>query len=106
MRAARAKFAALEFEQMDVLEPRAASRLKELGRPRSERAEPPEAGLPPSDDTLAPFALVCIDVNGNRPLDAVAAVLSVVTSALRPPLVLLKSRELWRHVATQRGTAE
>ena len=112
--AARARFPALQFEQMDVFEAGATARLRELGRSRVEECaataeEAADAGMPrhplppPDADADAPFALVCIDVNGNRPLDAVAAALSVANAALRPPLVVVKSRELWRHVADRRG---
>ena len=47
---------------------------------------------------------VFIDINGNRELPTVAHVLAMAVAELRPPLVCVKSRALWRHVRDHGAT--
>jgi hypothetical protein len=47
------------------------------------------------------FSKVFIDINGNRPLPAVAGVLQMVLQELRPDFVCCKSRELHAALTAQ-----
>jgi hypothetical protein len=92
----RARFPHIRFEVLDCLQVGAAAALLELS-PRKHTAEEGRDG--------GGYSMVFIDINGNRPLHAVAGVLEMVLTEFRPPpsFVCVKSRALHSAVAASRA---
>ena len=55
------------------------------------------AGFPKNTDGSVRSCIVLIDINGNRPMDAVNACVRVVEEQLQPSIVVVKSKELYQY---------
>jgi hypothetical protein len=92
----RARFPHIRFEVVDCLQVGAPAALLELSPMRHAAEEGGGEGG---------YSKVFIDINGNRPLHAVAGVLEMVLTEFRPPpsFVCVKSRALHSAVAASRA---